>query len=621
MNSESKNKGRVSGPNIGMVFADAIMQELFLNGVEQVCICPGSRSALLSIAARQITGFDHFILLDERSCGFFALGLAKASNRPVALICTSGTAVANFYPAVLEAYYSKVPLVVLTADRPHELREWGAGQTIDQVRIFGSHVRWFAEASIPEATSDVLRSARSLSARATSIALGPPPGPVHINLPFREPLEPSVLHQDIIFELSQKDTLAIQGRVEYPFVTIDRGAATPTQSIVDTLLKRITEVSNGIICCGTLSDRFCQKIAEPVSHLARICQWPIVADPTSQVRFGNHTKDTPVIAHSDLFLREPSFLSTFTPYFVLRIGSTPIGKSFRRWVESNPQTETMLIDPDYSFSDPLHTAAMISHCDPTILIDILIKRLEGQPNFRENSLWLKTWQETDEHSTEVINSELNRANTPLESHIFTQFVQHIPENLSLFLSNSMPIRYVDMLTPVSNKSIKVYCNRGVNGIDGIVSTALGVSAFTSTKNINTPTLLIVGDLAFLHDIGGLFAASRYHPDIVIMVINNNGGEIFSLLPLFEHRETVFFDELFTVSHGLSMEPIAAMYGIAYFEVQSLDELWSLLKKSFSIKGAKVLEIKIDKEQSLELLRHIVTRVSSTVAQTSHSKST
>jgi 2-succinyl-5-enolpyruvyl-6-hydroxy-3-cyclohexene-1-carboxylate synthase len=362
--------------NRAHAFTAAFFEELTRAGVADVCLCPGSRSTPLAVATARQPGLRCWTHIDERSAGFFALGLAKVKRAPVALVCTSGTAAANFLPAVVEAHYARVPLLLLTADRPPELREWGAGQTIDQRNLYGSHVRWFAEAAPPEAGGDSLRYARALASRAVATARGRPAGPVHLNLPFREPLEPVEIPADATPDLRERDPLAASGRPGRPYTAVHTAAATAETGTAAALAELARAHPRGVIACGPFDGD--ADFAEAVTQLARAAGWPILADPTSQLRRGAHIAGAPLIATSDLFLRDEAFAAAHAPELILRIGATPTSKALRRWIMRHAPQHLLLVDPDGAWDDPNHLASELLRVDPTALCAAVCERLAGE---------------------------------------------------------------------------------------------------------------------------------------------------------------------------------------------------------------------------------------------------
>jgi 2-succinyl-5-enolpyruvyl-6-hydroxy-3-cyclohexene-1-carboxylate synthase len=567
-------------------FAAALFDELARAGVLHVCLCPGSRSTPLVVAAARTPGLTLHPQLDERSAAFFALGLARASRQPVALVCTSGTAAANFLPAVVEAHYARVPLVVLTADRPPELRGWGAGQTIDQVGLFGRHVRLFVEAPVPGPGLALERYARALADRAVATALDVPSGPVHLNLPFREPLEP-MLDGDSAFSLPGS---SVEPRRRRPHLATQRGRAVPAPALVSRLAAELAAEPRGVLVAGP-TDRD-SELASAAARLARALDWPLFAEPISQLRSGPHTDGVALVAHSDAFLRDADFARAHVPGLVLRLGDTPTSKPLRQWLEAAPSTRLVLVDPDAAWHDPSHRGGEALQVDAALLCDALAAALETwRP--RATARWTSDFLRADRACARTFDEVLAVEPRLLAPAVVRTIAAALPDGATLFVSNSMAVRDVDTFWPASDRALRVLCNRGANGIDGVVSTALGASLAGPG-----PTVLLTGDLAFLHDVGGLFAARDLAASCTIVVMNDDGGGIFSFLPIAGHGERVRFRELFTLAHGLSVGPAAALYGLAYQRVVDAAGLRQALAGAVGEPGVRVIEVPIEREANV-----------------------
>jgi 2-succinyl-5-enolpyruvyl-6-hydroxy-3-cyclohexene-1-carboxylate synthase len=565
------------------LLADALLDELVRGGVRHIVVCPGSRSTPLAAAAarlaRRLSDLRVVSLLDERSAGFFALGVGKWSRAPAAVICTSGTAVANLYPAVVEASLSCAPLLVLSADRPPELRDWGAAQTIDQVRLFGSYVRWYAELPLPEASTALLRHARALASRAVAQSLGRPPGPVHLNLPYREPLEPVQVPESL---------RAAAGREARSYTRVSTAVLAPSESLVAALVTRLASAPHGVIAAGPLDDPDAE-LGPAVVRLARALGWPFLAEPTSQLRCGAHASGgSPLAAHYDAFLRSACFAGEHAPQIVLRLGAPLTSKCFGAWLERHERAELWVVDPGGRFADPTHRAAEILRCEPAPLCAALAAALETLPRTSDSS-WLAAFLAADRRAEVLLRRELERDDHLLGPRVVPELAALLPEGATLFVSNSLPVRDLDLLLPASTRALRVLCNRGANGIDGISSTALGAAAAGAR-----PLVLLTGDLALLHDVGGLAAARRAQLDATIVVVNNDGGGIFSLLPIAAHGEGASFEELFATPHGVDLAHAAALYGAGHARVRSWEHLRLALKQSLSAPGLHLIEVPVDR---------------------------
>jgi 2-succinyl-5-enolpyruvyl-6-hydroxy-3-cyclohexene-1-carboxylate synthase len=575
-------------PNRNWAFCGAFFDELAAAGVRHVCVCPGSRSAPLVAAAVGHDALRCWSHLDERSAAFFALGLAKAARAPVALLCTSGTAAVNFHPAVVEAYHAGVPLLVLSADRPHELRGWGAGQTIDQVHLFGSHVRWFAEVALPEATDETLRYARALACRAVGTARGAPAGPVHLNFPLREPLDPRPIAGDVPANL---DPLAARGREDRPYTAMPRAAALATPDQIASLARRMAACERGVIACGPMDAP--SSLTGRVAALAERLGWPLLAEPTSQLRCGPHVATAPVVACADLLLRDDAFAAQYAPEFALQLGTTPTSKAYRLWLERRPPRELVRVDPEASWSDPAHLTSEVLPVDAEPLCDALLQQLDA----RVATPWLRGFLEADRRAARAIERHLLEDDVLLEARAVRELVAALPEDAALYVSNSMPVRDLDAFLPVSPRQLRVLCNRGANGIDGMVSSALGAAAARTH-----PVVLLTGDLALLHDCAALLAARRHSLPLAIVVLDNDGGGIFSFLPIAAHGDAVDFETHFRTPHGIDLEPLCRGMGADFTRVTSWEHLRAALKDALTAPGVSVLAIPVDRDRNVAQFR-------------------
>jgi 2-succinyl-5-enolpyruvyl-6-hydroxy-3-cyclohexene-1-carboxylate synthase len=588
--------------NPAHLFAGALVDELARAGLEHVCICPGSRSTPLAIAAAQHPALRCWSQIDERSAAFFALGIAKATRTTSALICTSGTAAANFYPAVIEANYAHVPLVVLTADRPPELREWGAGQTIDQVRLYGSHVRWFAEAAVPVAGPQPLRYARELGCRAVAEASGPPAGPVHLNLPFRDPLGPIHVPADASVEPASTDVARSRGR---SYTRVSRSAPPPESAEVERLVQVALRCTRGVITCGPMDVEgdLCDGLVELATRLG----WPVLADPTSQLRSGAHTERAPILANSDLFLRDERLADALAPEVVLHFGGSPTSRSLRSWLERHRPEEFILIDPAASWSDPDHLASELLQVDPLALCDALNRRISNPARGRGD--WLQAFLRAEHCTTGILEDLVAAEEEILEPRAIRELAAAIPDDAILYVSNSMPVRDLDSFLPISRRLLRILANRGANGIDGMIASGLGAAA-----SQRQPVVLLTGDLAFLHDIGALLMARRHDVNLTIVVFDNDGGGIFSLLPVAEQIDPEIFETHFRTPHGTDLEPVARAFGAAFARVTSWEHFRAAIKDGLGASGVSVVELPIDRDRSVAHRREIERRVCEALAR-------
>ncbi|CAG9608990.1 2-succinyl-5-enolpyruvyl-6-hydroxy-3-cyclohexene-1-carboxylic-acid synthase [Pseudoneobacillus rhizosphaerae] len=563
-------------------YTAAFVNELVLTGVCDVVVSPGSRSTPMAMMMAEHPNMKVHILVDERSAGFFALGMAKSIKRPVALLCTSGTAGANYYPAVIEASYSRIPLIVLTADRPHELREVGAPQAIDQLHLYGHHVKAFYEMPIPEKEKSVIRHARMTCARAVSTACTHPLGPVHLNFPFREPLIPQLDNEDLFKNEERNEK----------YVQIETGNWTLNHSQFEALATKLVENRNGIIICGLMDE---EGFEEGIIDLAAKLNFPILADPLSQLRSGEHDGQLIVDCY-DNFLRNEYARNYLKPEIVLRFGAMPVSKALSNFLKENHNAIHIVVDGGSGWRDPSALATEMVFCDERLFCESVSNLV---PDELVNSNCSK-WTAINEIAKERMLAVKDLKDMD-EGKLFSLLADIIPSNSTLFVGNSMPIRDLDSFFYFNNKSIKVMANRGANGIDGIVSSALGAAVYSK------PLYLILGDLTFYHDLNGLLASKILNIDITIIIINNNGGGIFSFLPQVNHPKN--FELLFGTPLDIDFQHVVKMYGGTYAKTENWDEFhsyWSHIKRE---KGLKVIEVPTNREKNVIEHRNLWNSVS------------
>ncbi|WP_420639254.1 2-succinyl-5-enolpyruvyl-6-hydroxy-3-cyclohexene-1-carboxylic-acid synthase [Candidatus Poriferisocius sp.] len=538
--------------------------EMAACGVTDVVISPGSRSTPLAVAARNQEGLRVTVQLDERVGGFCALGMAKASGRPVALVCTSGTAAANYLPAVVEAHHAGVPLVVCTADRPPELRGVGAGQTIDQVKLYGDHVRWYAETPCDGDEPDF--SAR-LAVRAVSMAAaGPDPGPVHVNWPFRKPLEP-------------------QGPLPRTGATVGRPLLA-VRPLVDAEVEEVSRLGGrrGLIVAGALD--IDTDGAAAIVGFAEAAGWPVVADAGSQLR----GRGPLVLDAAEWVLGR----SGEDPEVLLHIGGPPSNRAIIEFVASCEADERLLVDPRRRWEEPSlgWTQAMAS--DPVALLGAAAPAMTPT-----DEGWAAGWIDASADAWSRVEAVLGRGGL-LEPLLAATLLRSLPPHVALYASNSMPVRDVTSFWPPDTPPRRVLVNRGANGIDGVVASALGAGLA-----LDSPVAALVGDVAVLHDIGGLLAAARAGADLTVVVPNNDGGGIFSLLPLADAGGEVYFQELFHTPHGVALGDLARGLGVGYRRVERADDLADAVAEP---SGVTVVEVPIDHPAALRQRRALTDAV-------------
>ncbi len=548
-----------------------IAQSLAAHGVKDVVVCPGSRSTPLALAVARHPALRVWMHLDERSAGFFALGIARARHRPAAVLCTSGTAVANLLPAVVEAHLARVPLLLLTADRPPELRDNGAPQTIDQIGIFGRNVRWFIDLPVPQMT--LLPFLRATLGRAIGLTQSAPAGPVHLNLPFREPLVPD---RSLMATLLAQTPSSVQ--------------VTPARRMLGgaelaTLASSLIEYRRGLIIAGPDCPADLGLLLTILAHRLR---FPVLADPLSGVRYGPHTDDY-ILGAYDAFLRDERFVTHYAPEVVLRFGAMPTSKPLLLYLQHHPQARQLVIDGGAGWREPTSLARehlqVDEHWFCLALADALASSQREGP-----TLWLRAWQTAEQTARTTIQAHLLAQETISEPGLFARLGTWLPNGTTLFVGNSMPVRDCDTFLAPRSTPLYVIGNRGANGIDGLVSTALGLAAGDAT-----PLVMALGDLSLIHDTNGLIAARLHRLNAIILLINNDGGGIFSFLP--QASETDQFELLFGTPHGTDFAPLAALHGAQYTLASDWATVHAALQTSFT-GGLHLIEIRTRRDQNV-----------------------
>ncbi|RSD27860.1 2-succinyl-5-enolpyruvyl-6-hydroxy-3-cyclohexene-1-carboxylic-acid synthase [Mesobacillus subterraneus] len=559
----------------------AFVAEMAKTGVKDVVISPGSRSTPMALVMAEHPDLRIHIQIDERSASFFALGIAKATRRPVALLCTSGTAAANYYPAVIEASISRIPLIILTADRPHELRDVGAPQAIDQIHLYGKNVKWFVEMAPPERTEDMIRYARTVCGRAAATASSYPQGPVHLNFPFREPLIP--IMDEGIFELTERSG---------GYVDIQNGHLSLSDDMFEEIAQDLSSYKKGIIVCGQLNS---SRFADEVIALAGKLKFPIIADPLSQLRSGEHDGHFIIDAY-DAFLRNEDAKVKLKPDVIIRFGAMPISKALTIFIKENRNARQFVVDSGAGWREPTMSASNMLYCDEAVFC----QKVGSYADQVIGTEYLDSWLSVNELAKDHL-SRISEVDELSEGKLFHKLVGMLPDGATLFVGNSMPIRDLDSFFLFNKKNIKVMANRGANGIDGIVSTALGVAS------VSQPCYLVLGDLTFYHDLNGLLAAKLYNLNIHIIVINNNGGGIFSFLP--QANEPKHFEKLFGTPLDLDFRHAVEMYNGKYDLIKDWTHFSAVFMENKSVDGLKVMEIQTKRDENLKEHRDLWKSVS------------
>ncbi|XVH31397.1 2-succinyl-5-enolpyruvyl-6-hydroxy-3-cyclohexene-1-carboxylic-acid synthase [Haloferacaceae archaeon DSL9] len=581
-------------PNRNTLWARAIVEELARAGVSAVCVSPGSRSTPLTVAFADRDDVHVFSHLDERSAAYFALGRARRTGAVTPLVCTSGTAAANYHPAIIEAAQARVPMLVLTADRPPELRDSGANQTIDQEKLYGGAVRWYKDLPEPEATDRKLRSLRTDIARALAQASGTPAGPVHLNVPFRKPLEPTRVRGDVPADLPARATA---GRAENddPYVRTTAGAPALDDRDLRALAGAL-DAERGLLVAGPADPPGLD--AEAVVALSHATGFPILADPLSGLRFGGHTRVAPVAGGYDAVLSIPGGADSAPvdawpdPEVVLRVGASPTSKPLRTYL-ARTDARQFVVDPAGAWREAEFTAGDLVVAEPSRLCGRLSRLVRGSGS----SAWAERWRTADE----IHRREVDGESAFFEGRVLDDVIDLAPDPTTLFVSNSMPVRDLDRFGRPSTKSITALGNRGASGIDGIVSSALGAGSATTDD-----LTLVIGDLAYYHDMNGLLALSRCDVDATIVLINNDGGGIFHTLPI-ESFDPPFTSQ-FKTPHGLDFESTGDLYEFAFARVTDREAFREAYATAASTDGSHVIEVRIDADESHRIRDALAARV-------------
>jgi 2-succinyl-5-enolpyruvyl-6-hydroxy-3-cyclohexene-1-carboxylate synthase len=570
-------------PNRTYLAPALLVDELVRAGVHHACVTPGSRSSPVTIALATHPGLRVWTHLDERAAGFFALGLARATRSPVALACTSGTAAANLLPAVIEAFQAHVPLVVLTANRPPELRDCGAPQTIDQHRLFGSHVRWFFELPVPEASLDALRTARTIACRAVATACAAPAGPVHLDLPLREPLAPDVVPNDIPPAV-ERDAAA-GGRPGAPWVRIHDVAPVADPAAVIEIGAMLAQGRRPAIVAGPLDDPD-PSLPDAVATLALRLGAPVLAEPASNLR--HPTVDPVLVDAHDALLRVDAFRDAHRPDVVLRLGALPTSKAVGTWLAQDPALPQVVLDAGGGWTDPAGIVSAVVRGAPAGTLRALADTVT---DVAPDPHWLWRWRRAGCIARRALRAALYEEPAAFEGRVIATLAEVLPADAILYAGNSLAIRDLDWFWPAGAPAIRFLCNRGANGIDGFVSSVLGAAADAAR-----PTVGLCGDLSFLHDVGGLLASHRHGVRAVFIVLDNDGGGIFDHLPVAGLAPR--YEELFVTPHGLDLAPIVEAYGARAVRIAEPAALGGAVAEALCGSRTTVLHVTIDRAHSL-----------------------
>ncbi|TDP77580.1 2-succinyl-5-enolpyruvyl-6-hydroxy-3-cyclohexene-1-carboxylic-acid synthase [Bradymonas sediminis] len=602
-------------PNINTLWSRALIDELARCGLRDICISPGSRSTPLVVQAFEHPDIRDISIVDERSAAFFALGLAKATGRPVALICTSGTAAANYFPAVCEASEADIPLIILSADRPADLHDCGGSQTMDQHKLFGDRIRWFHGFAQPEATASKLTYLRSIACRAFTHAKS---GPVHLNIPFRKPLEPIEVPASspdfVPTELAKTAPVATMGRPDgRPYLQISTGLSAPDSATISALLGRLKTTKRPMILAG--ADERGAYYRDALRDFAENIGAPIFAEPTSAMRHWNE-RGPNILSAGDLLFSSPPYTAYSpdeTPDLIIRTGRAPLLWALQKWLRNLDGVEQIVVGPTLDLNDPEHFAAQQISCDERNFFEALNARLaDGSQTISGSPRWVDTHRQRDTVAADTLSTQLLDITQLNSASIWDTLGQELPEGAGIFVSNSMSTRHLDTYMCRANATLDVHFNRGLNGIDGIIATGLGLAMGRQYEAPNdaAPTVIVIGDVALRHDLSALLLAAEIGVEATVLVVDNAGGAIFDYLPITKFEKV--HERHFTTAPPLSVE--AMLPGaITRLEANTSEALKEALNESFGTPGLQVIHVKIDPEFDKQTTDALRKRVGAAIA--------
>ncbi len=584
-----------SYPNINILWSEIIAEELARSGVRHAVISPGSRSTPLVFALAAHPDITDHSVIDERSAAFYALGIARRTQQPVVLLCTSGTAAANYFPAVCEAHAAQVPLLLLTADRPLHLRHSGAAQTMDQVKLFGDHVRLFYESPQPEGDEEKLRALRADICHAVAMAREPQAGPVHVNLPFRKPLEPIDAlreHDTVSQKLIDDAGAGFTGRSDGHAWTRYAGG----EEGIDIAAAALLGARRPLIIAGP--DSSGKEYAQALAVIAEHCGAAVMAEAASQLRYSG---SGPVIATSDLLLRSESFRAFLQPDCILLLGAAPTNTQMQRVLASTDAVHVITVSTDRRRRDPAHrVSCQLFGVVPSLLQQIARRVRRGVAH--ADPAWKKTLARIDGEIRETVSRRLLAEELRgFEGAAVHALGQAMPEGAALIVSNSMPIRDVESFLPEARNRFDVYFNRGVNGIDGMVSTALGVARTHGGRCV-----LLTGDIAWLHNLTATFGEGLNTLPLTVILLNNNGGQIFDMLPVREFGPV--YEKHFRTAQTVDIPALTAAMGMRYHGTETPEECSRALTGSWDADGVQLIEVRSDMKESGRIRRELLREI-------------
>ncbi len=564
--------------NVNSLWGSVLVETFVRVGLRQAVISPGSRSTPLTFACVRHPRIEAISVLDERSSAFFALGLAKQTMQPVVLVCTSGTAAANFFPAIIEAQEGGVPLVVITADRPPEMRDCASGQTIDQQKLFGAHVNFYHELALPEANAERLAYLRQTIAHAHARTLRPDAGPVHINAPFRDPLPP----------IADGSTEKFGATIDWEMF-FNHLAPAPIE-IVQAAAPEIATAVHGVIVAGPAQPEDPAAYADAVGALARRLGWPVLADGLSPLR--NYATRVPglVTTYAGI-LRNAAAAERLKPERVICLDAWPTSKVMRSWLEA-AAAPTLLVTTRVGNRDALHGRTQTLRCS----LDAFVAQL---PQAEDLNGYERMWAGMEARARATLDARLEAAAELFEMKACALLARHLPAGTTLSIANSMPVRDVEFAWPANDRRVRPVFNRGANGIDGTLSTALGAA------HGGVPAVLLTGDLALLHDTNGFLLRPKFHGSLTVVLINNRGGGIFEHLPVAQFDPP--FEEFFATPQEADFAKLVSAYGVAHTLVRDWPHFVELIS-ILPFHGIRVLEVCTDRKRDAHLRKALFAEV-------------
>jgi len=614
MQSNSPRSGsppRLSSPNVNTLWAGVLVDELARCGLRDVCISPGSRSAPMVFQFAAHPDITDYSIVDERSAAFFALGLARASGRTVALLCTSGTAGANYFPAICEAAQDNIPLLVLTGDRPPEDHECGAQQVMRQAGMYGDHVRWHHQTAQPEATPHKLAYLRSLACRALHLTRFPQRGPVHIDLPFRKPLEPvriSAEHPDHVSAAALEEADAvIRGRAgQAPWVRIHAPPGVPDEKAVDRLADALDRSRRPLIIAG--ADPGGAGYRQALSSLAERAGVPVFAEPASGLRHWN-ARGSSIVAAGDLVVASALHSREGLPDLVIRTGSAPLTWGMQALIGKCHDAVHISVSPDSALVDPEHIVHEQLIADPAALFRMTGRRITPPDSARR--AWLVAHLEAAQRAVVALQERLAATAEFSAPRMWDALGASLPDGCGLYFSSSMLVRHLDTFMCAHDRDLDIHFNRGLNGIDGVVSTASGIAAARAQRDADSspPTVLVIGDVALRHDATALLLALEMKLNLTVIVVDNDGGEIFEYLP------SAGFDAVHRkhfATSGATPVQCALPRGIDVVEPADWSDFDSLVGDSLRSGGIRVIRVptsrRLDHRLRAELISSVAERL-------------